>query len=546
MTTPIANFSASINNFDVAFTDTSTGVPTSWLWDFGDPASGLNNTSTNQNPTHTFSTIGVFNVTLTATNVDGSSAPNVKTISISINPGDLEIASFQKLTFETDNSRIAFKPTIIRDQNDRLIVFFQKQLTTGKSTGGNVTNPSGFNISVSSGSGSLNGVNKSWTSDSVVAVPSLFQLVYVDPLAGGNGVGITSDLNMTFMASIIPLAFVFAGASSVVRLLAIENSGNYILARRQKPDGFGGWVWDNYEDVLNSGEDPDAVFNPNNNRIYITYKRNSVVYQRIIQVGSESNAWLLIPDYLEIAGPTKVPDDFLNELDISTSSLEVKKSIDNTFTQIFDFQTDTNIADRNAIMSSGLRLATTLTEFGGSFTYTRLFGTKDSFDNPGYSSHLFLYLPLLKLTPTSPIFYFNTAFYEIYASDNMTLLESIPYFANIGSWRNIDSYDGQRIFLGFRGTYTVFNNGSNLATLTLSPSERLPVDAFINSIQSQDGNQKNVTARDLLREIMPSGLPLKAQIDITFIQIFDFETDNTINTRGAITGSSLPLKTVVT
>jgi len=37
------------------FVDLSLGTPTSWTWNFGDPASGANNFSTVQNPTHTFS-----------------------------------------------------------------------------------------------------------------------------------------------------------------------------------------------------------------------------------------------------------------------------------------------------------------------------------------------------------------------------------------------------------------------------------------------------------------------------------------------------------
>jgi PKD repeat protein len=46
----------------VNFTDLSTGVPTSWAWDFGDGG-----TSTAQNPSHTYTTPGNFNVTLTVT-----------------------------------------------------------------------------------------------------------------------------------------------------------------------------------------------------------------------------------------------------------------------------------------------------------------------------------------------------------------------------------------------------------------------------------------------------------------------------------------------
>ena len=38
----------------VTFTDQSTSNPTAWSWNFGDPGSGAQNTSTVQNPTHTF------------------------------------------------------------------------------------------------------------------------------------------------------------------------------------------------------------------------------------------------------------------------------------------------------------------------------------------------------------------------------------------------------------------------------------------------------------------------------------------------------------
>ena len=52
----------------VSFSDRSAGSPTSWLWSFGDGAS-----STLQNPTHAFATIGSYTVTLTASNTTSSS-----------------------------------------------------------------------------------------------------------------------------------------------------------------------------------------------------------------------------------------------------------------------------------------------------------------------------------------------------------------------------------------------------------------------------------------------------------------------------------------
>ncbi len=68
---PVPSFSFSppspLAGQTVQFTDTSTGGPTSWSWDFGD---GLS--STTQSPTHAFATAGVFQVALTAANGGGS------------------------------------------------------------------------------------------------------------------------------------------------------------------------------------------------------------------------------------------------------------------------------------------------------------------------------------------------------------------------------------------------------------------------------------------------------------------------------------------
>ncbi|HUP21736.1 MAG TPA: PKD domain-containing protein [Thermoanaerobaculia bacterium] len=64
---PRADFTFGTNNLTVVFTDTSTGRPTRWQWDFGD-----GNTSTLQNPTHAYSAPGTYVVTLIASNSQGS------------------------------------------------------------------------------------------------------------------------------------------------------------------------------------------------------------------------------------------------------------------------------------------------------------------------------------------------------------------------------------------------------------------------------------------------------------------------------------------
>ena len=68
----VANFTANVTEGEaplaVRFTDTSTGEIETWAWDFGD-----GNTSTEQNPVHTYESTGNYSVTLNASNAYGTS-----------------------------------------------------------------------------------------------------------------------------------------------------------------------------------------------------------------------------------------------------------------------------------------------------------------------------------------------------------------------------------------------------------------------------------------------------------------------------------------
>ncbi len=68
---PVANFSGTPTSgtypLAVSFTDSSTNSPTAWSWNFGD-----SNTSTVQNPSHTYNAAGSYTVALTATNAGGN------------------------------------------------------------------------------------------------------------------------------------------------------------------------------------------------------------------------------------------------------------------------------------------------------------------------------------------------------------------------------------------------------------------------------------------------------------------------------------------
>ncbi len=70
---PVANFTGTPATgtapLTVTFNDTSTNLPTGWLWTFGD---GTN--ATEQNPVHMYSTPGNYTVSLNVTNEDGSNS----------------------------------------------------------------------------------------------------------------------------------------------------------------------------------------------------------------------------------------------------------------------------------------------------------------------------------------------------------------------------------------------------------------------------------------------------------------------------------------
>jgi PKD repeat protein len=88
---PVADFSVSLPSGGVPFTTHFTDLsqsPSAWSWDFGDGG-----TSTEQNPTHTYNNIGVYTVTLTATNEFGSDTL-VKTDYITVTAPQSPIADF--------------------------------------------------------------------------------------------------------------------------------------------------------------------------------------------------------------------------------------------------------------------------------------------------------------------------------------------------------------------------------------------------------------------------------------------------------------------
>ncbi|MFT3981305.1 MAG: PKD domain-containing protein [Ferruginibacter sp.] len=119
-----------------SFTDQSTATSpatiTAWQWTFGDPGSGANNTSAVQNPQHTYSAVGNYNVRLIATNSAG--CPDTLTQVLTVNGGNPQ-ANFIQLNPATscssDSAAIQNRSTIASGNITRVEIYWDN---TGQPT----------------------------------------------------------------------------------------------------------------------------------------------------------------------------------------------------------------------------------------------------------------------------------------------------------------------------------------------------------------------------------------------------------------------------
>ena len=75
-----------VNFTDLSQINSGTTI-VNWLWDFGDPISGTNNTSTLQNPLHIYNTAGTYTVLLLVENASGCPDTISKVIEVQPKPG---------------------------------------------------------------------------------------------------------------------------------------------------------------------------------------------------------------------------------------------------------------------------------------------------------------------------------------------------------------------------------------------------------------------------------------------------------------------------
>jgi len=112
-TPPTANFNVGNQNScsgTINFYDASTNSPISWLWDFGD-----GNTSTQQNPIHTYTSSGTYTVSLLVTNTFGNDSLTQNN-AVTINLGGLNPVAPSCIP-ATINGTLGFGITSVRFNN---------------------------------------------------------------------------------------------------------------------------------------------------------------------------------------------------------------------------------------------------------------------------------------------------------------------------------------------------------------------------------------------------------------------------------------------
>jgi hypothetical protein len=236
----------------------------------------------------------------------------------------VDATTSQKLTFDTDNGRTNSHPCIILLPSGQQIIFYSKFLTTGKESFSRISFiASSFTINVEAGNGTINGTPVTWSAGSVTATADTYQIVYVTDTGI---IGIGSNLNMAFLSDVILLAYVGSGSTSITRISEIEHTGNYIYVRKQTWTGTE-WVWDDYENLLNTGSEPSCFYNSGTGYIYLSYKKDSSSYSRLFNPLDELT-WEYLQNINIIANAITLNRNPENSLFVSGNSSGYKSIVD--------------------------------------------------------------------------------------------------------------------------------------------------------------------------------------------------------------------------
>lgn len=237
----------------------------------------------------------------------------------------------------TDNTSIDQSndyPTIVRDNNGRYIMFYEKRLKTGRTSTDVITftSPS-FDCNVPAGTGEINGIPVSWSSDVLTLPSDSYVLVYV---TSSGVVGYSDDFPISFTKDVIILAFAYVGASSIVRIINTERDGFYIFHRKQVLSG-SDYVWEDYEYKLNVGIKPEAIYDSTNDKVYLSFQKDGASMVRMFDL-TNPNTWKDI-NHILLVDPTLYPVP-QPKIDLLLESAYSKASVEDVSLPLYDFATD--------------------------------------------------------------------------------------------------------------------------------------------------------------------------------------------------------------
>ena len=210
----------------IRFVDLSLGNPTQWFWDFGDPASGILNTSTEQNPGHSFTAVGTYSVCLT---ISGPDCQSVWCGTVLVGAGSDCINYF---TFSQIGFSVNFQGHIPNNAGGMFVWDFgDNQTGTGPNVVHNYTWPGTYFVTLTTTTGPANPCTYSSSQIISVGDTTIWSQLYGQVFTGNFPV----SQGMVFLFSLdttgiyIPFVDISLLDSAGVYVFPMVPQGNYLI-----------------------------------------------------------------------------------------------------------------------------------------------------------------------------------------------------------------------------------------------------------------------------------------------------------------------------
>ncbi|MEL7422407.1 MAG: PKD domain-containing protein [Bacteroidota bacterium] len=299
----------------VAFADASTLFPTSWTWDFGD-----GNTSTEQNPTHTYAEAGTYDIELTACNDNGCDT-FIGSQSVTFDPESLACTNGISLIYQGADSTSLCNGTLYDNggpDGDYLEGSFDQFF---------IAPPGATNITVTFTAFDLGGEANNHDQLTIYDASNGFTTLatFTGNTLPNNGQPITYEASALFLyffsdhelnfpgfemiwsanGSVNPPSAAFTANTTTVPF------GTAIQFTDTSTENPGGWVWDFGDGTTSNEQNPSYVY------------AEAGTYEVTLSVTNCNGSDTSVPLTITVQEPPAItydPESFLVELDAGTST----------------------------------------------------------------------------------------------------------------------------------------------------------------------------------------------------------------------------------